>query len=72
MALLGDDKELLKGLGTVGTLGFTMVLSTFAGLGLGLLFDRITGMKPLFTIGMLLFGIIAGFVYIFVKLGKSE
>jgi len=65
--MLDDNKELFKSLGTVGLLGITLVLSTFAGLGLGLLLDKLTGLKPLFTIGGLLFGITAGFINIFVK-----
>jgi F0F1-type ATP synthase assembly protein I len=67
-----DKNELFQSLGTVGTLGFTLVLSTFAGLGIGILSDKITGLKPLFTIIFLIFGIIAGFVYIFVKFIKND
>lgn len=64
------DKDLRSGLravGQAGALGFTLVLSTFSGLGIGLLLDRFTGLKPLFTIVFLLFGIIAGFVWVIVK-----
>jgi len=67
-----DKNELFQSLGTVGILGFTLVLSTFAGLGIGILSDKITGLKPLFTIIFLIFGIIAGFVYIFVKFIKND
>ena len=67
MAFSEDNKELLKSMGTVGHLGFTLVLSTFAGLGLGIWIDKLTGLKPVFTIVLLLFGIVAGFVNIFVK-----
>ncbi len=62
-----DRRDLLKAVGQVGSLGFTLVLSTFAGLGIGLFLDKITKLKPLFTIGCLLFGIISGFVWIIVK-----
>ena len=65
--MLKGNKELFRSLGTVGLLGFTLVISTFAGLGIGLLLDKLTGLKPLFTISCLLFGIVAGFVNIFVK-----
>ncbi|MCX8094048.1 MAG: AtpZ/AtpI family protein [Candidatus Goldbacteria bacterium] len=67
-----DNKELFKSLGTVGTLGFTLVLSTFTGLCIGLVIDRLTGLKPIFTIFCLIFGIVAGFVYIYVKLIKND
>lgn len=67
-----NNKEIFKSLGTVGTLGFTLVLSTFAGLGIGLVLDRLTGLKPIFTISCLIFGIVAGFVYIYVKLIKND
>jgi F0F1-type ATP synthase assembly protein I len=67
-----DKRELFKSLGTVGTLGFTLVFSTFAGLGIGLVLDRLTGLKPVFTIFFLIFGIVAGFVYIYVKLIKND
>jgi F0F1-type ATP synthase assembly protein I len=66
-----ENKELLNQFGLLGSLGFTLVLATFSGLGLGLLLDKWTGLTPLFTIVMLLLGIAAGFVYIFYKFGKN-
>jgi len=60
-----NQKELWEGLGTLGSLGFTLVLSTFTGLALGIWLDKITNLKPLFTIVLLIFGIVAGFVKIF-------
>ncbi|HMB00604.1 MAG TPA: AtpZ/AtpI family protein [Spirochaetota bacterium] len=65
--MLKGNRELFESLGTVGLLGFTLVLSTFAGLGLGILLDKLTGLKPAFTIGGMIFGIVAGFINIFVK-----
>ncbi len=67
-----DQRDLLNTVGNLGALGFTLVLSTFAGLGLGLWLDKVTHLKPLFTIGCLLFGIIAGFVYIIYGVAKSN
>jgi len=67
-----DQRNLLRTVGDAGSLGFTLVLSTFAGLGLGLLLDKITHLKPLFTIGCLLFGIISGFVYIIMKYASKN
>jgi F0F1-type ATP synthase assembly protein I len=62
-----DQREGLRAVGQVGSIGFTLVLSTFCGLGLGLLVDRLTGLKPIFTIAFLLFGIVSGFVWVIVK-----
>ncbi len=67
-----NNSEMLKAIGTLGSLGFTLVLSTFTGLFLGIWLDKITGLKPLFTIGLLLFGIIAGFIKIFKETIKKQ
>jgi len=67
-----DNREIFKSLGTVGALGFTLVLSTFTGLGIGLVLDKLTRLKPVFTISCLIFGIVTGFVYIFIKLIKND
>ncbi len=67
-----NNSEMLKALGTLGALGFTLVLSTFAGLFLGIGLDKITGLKPLFTISLLLFGIVAGFIKIFKETIKKQ
>lgn len=62
-----DNRDALVSLGEAGSIGFTLVLATFSGLGIGLLLDKVTGLKPLFTIVFLLFGIISGFVWVIVK-----
>lgn len=67
-----SQRDLLNAVGELGSLGFTLVLSTFAGLGIGLLLDKATGLKPLFTITCLLFGIISGFVWIIVKYARNN
>jgi F0F1-type ATP synthase assembly protein I len=67
-----DQRDGLRAVGQVGAIGFTLVLSTFSGLGIGLLLDRVTGLKPLFTIVLLLFGIIAGFVWVIVKFAGNK
>jgi len=67
-----DQRDLLNTVGNLGALGFTLVLSTFVGLGLGLWIDNVTHLKPLFTIVCLLFGIIAGFVYIIYGIAKPN
>ena len=45
-----DTRDMLRTMGSLGALGFTMVILTFAGLALGLWLDKITGLKPLFSI----------------------
>ncbi|MFP4466392.1 MAG: AtpZ/AtpI family protein [Candidatus Goldiibacteriota bacterium] len=67
-----DKKELFKSLAEVGHLGFTLVISTFAGLGIGILIDKLTGLSPVFTILMLLFGAVSGFVYIYYEFIKND
>jgi F0F1-type ATP synthase assembly protein I len=67
-----DQRDLLRNFGELGSLGFTLVLSTFCGLGLGLFLDKITKLKPLFTISCLLFGIISGFVWIIMKYARNK
>jgi F0F1-type ATP synthase assembly protein I len=64
-----ENRDLLRKAGELSSLGFTLVLSTFTGLGAGLLLDRWTGLSPLFTILLLLAGIAAGFIYMFYKFG---
>lgn len=46
----------------LSSVGLVLVFSTFIGLGLGWLLDRVLKTRPLLTILMLLLGIVAGFV----------
>jgi len=55
-----------QGLASAGSLGFTLVGSTFLGLFAGYYLDRWLQTSPWFTILLLLFGIAAGFLNIFV------
>lgn len=66
-----DNRQLLRTFAQLGSLGFTLVLTTFTGLGAGLLLDKWTGLDPLFTIGCLLLGIIGGFLYMFYRFGAN-
>jgi len=67
-----DKRDALRAVSQAGSIGFTLVLATFCGLGSGVLLDRLTGLKPLFTIVMLLFGIISGFVWVIVKFAVKK
>jgi len=63
-----------QGLATLGSLGFTLVGCTFLGLFAGYYLDRWLETSPWFTILLLLIGIAAGFLNMFVstrRLGKD-
>jgi F0F1-type ATP synthase assembly protein I len=66
-----DERQFLRKAIELSSVGFTLVLATFTGLGLGLLLDKWTKLTPLFTITLLLFGIAAGFVYLVYKFGVN-
>ena len=61
-----------QGLATVGSLGFTLVGCTFLGLFAGYNLDRWLNTSPWFTILLLLVGIAAGFLNIFVSVSRSR
>ena len=61
-----------QGLATVGSLGFTLVGCTFLGLFAGYNLDRWLKTSPWFTILLLLVGIAAGFLNIFVSVSRSH
>ena len=60
-----------QGLATMGSLGFTLVGCTFLGLFAGYYLDRWLKTSPWFTILLLLVGIVAGFLNIFVSVSRS-
>jgi ATP synthase protein I len=49
----------------LSSLGLTLVFSTFIGFGLGWLLDKVLKTAPLFTILLLLLGIVAGFINVY-------
>lgn len=55
------ERDAWKKTGAAGSLGFTLVACTFAGLALGYFLDNWLDTTPWFTIGLLCFGIGAGF-----------
>jgi len=61
-----------QGLATAGSLGFTLVGCTFLGLFAGYYLDRWLKTSPWFTILLLLIGIAAGFLNIFVSASRSR
>ena len=56
----------------MGSLGFTLVGCTFLGLFAGYYLDRWLKTSPWFTILLLLVGIAAGFLNIFVSVSRSR
>ena len=54
------QRDAWKNVGTSGSLGFTLVASTFLGLAIGYFLDKRLDTDPWFTIGFLLLGIAAG------------
>ena len=59
-----------QGLATVGSLGFTLVGCTFLGLVAGYNLDRWLGSGPWLTVLLLLLGISAGFLNIFLTAAR--
>ena len=56
-----DKRELFKSLGFLSSVGITLVVSTFIGLGMGWWLDQKLGTKPWFTLIFLILGIVSGF-----------
>jgi len=54
-------RDAWKNVGAAGSLGFTLVASTFLGLAVGYFLDKWLDTAPSFTIGLLCFGIGTGF-----------
>lgn len=59
-----------QGLASVGSLGFTLVGCTFLGLAGGYALDRWLGSAPWLTVLLLLLGISAGFLNIFLTAAR--
>ena len=70
LLVVNDFKWLAKA-GRAGGLGFTLAAFIFLGLGAGVYLDKKLGTTPIFTIGLLLTGIAAGFYTIFREVGKK-
>ena len=66
----GSGQTVWQGLATVGSLGFTLVGCTFLGLFAGYYLDRWLKTSPWFTIALLLLGICAGFLNVFITVAR--
>ena len=64
-----DKRQLFKSLGFLSSVGISLVVSILIGLAMGYYLDRWLDTSPIFTLIMLVMGIISGFrnVYILTK-----
>jgi len=61
-----DRRKLIRSVGFLSSIGISMVLCTFIGMGMGYYLDKWLGTSPWLTLVFLLFGIAAGFRNIFI------
>ncbi|MDX2478888.1 MAG: AtpZ/AtpI family protein [Desulfuromusa sp.] len=61
-----DKRELYKSLGFLSSVGISLVASILIGLAMGVYLDRWLDTRPLFTLVMLLIGVISGFRNVYI------
>ncbi|WP_305046493.1 AtpZ/AtpI family protein [Geoalkalibacter sp.] len=61
-----NNRQLIKSLGFLSSVGISMVTATLIGLAMGYYLDKWLGTSPWLTLIFLLFGIVAGFRNIFI------
>ena len=61
-----DKRQLYKSLGFLSSVGISLVASILIGLAMGIYLDRWLDTRPLFTLIMLLIGVISGFRNIYI------
>jgi ATP synthase protein I len=66
------DRQLIRTVGVLSTVGLTLVFATVIGLYAGLKVDQWLGTSPWFTAIFLLLGIVAGFRNLFVYVKRSQ
>ena len=66
------DRELLRMIGVLSTVGLTLLFSTVIGLYIGLKLDRWLDTSPWFAAFFLFLGIAAGFKNLFVYVKRSQ
>ena len=71
MAKGEGKRELLLTLGTLSTIGISVVVAIAIGVYVGLKLDEWLGTKPWFFFIFLFFGIVAGFRNIYIMAGKE-
>jgi ATP synthase protein I len=66
------DRNLIRSLGVLSTVGITLVAATVIGLYVGLKLDEWLGTSPWMTILFLAIGLFAGFRNLFTYVKKSQ
>jgi len=61
-----DKRQLFKSLGFLSSVGISLVASILIGLAMGVYLDRWLDTRPLFTLIMLVIGVISGFRNVFI------
>ena len=61
-----DRRQLYKSLGFLSSVGISLVASILIGLAMGVYLDRWLDTRPLFTLIMLLIGVISGFRNVYI------
>ena len=67
-----ENRRYIKELAYYSSLGLSVALSIFIGLGIGVYLDKIFDTVPVFTLVFLVFGIAAGFSNIALAIKKSR
>lgn len=71
MAKSEEKRGLLLTLGTLSTIGISVVIAIAIGVYIGLQLDKWLGTEPWFFFIFLFFGIVAGFRNIYIMAGKE-
>ena len=66
-----DKKELFKSLGFLSSVGISLVASILIGLAMGYYLDQWLDTGPMFTLIMLLMGIISGFRNVYILTNRE-
>ena len=61
-----EKRQLFKSLGFLSSIGISLVISILIGLAMGFYLDQWLDTSPMFTLIMLLIGIIAGFRNVYI------
>ncbi len=61
-----EKRQLFKSLGFLSSIGISLVISMLIGLAMGFYLDQWLDTRPMFTLIMLLIGIIAGFRNVYI------
>ena len=71
MATSEEKRSLLRTLGTLSTVGISVVVAVAIGVFIGLKLDKWLGTAPWFFFIFLFFGIVAGFRNIYIMTGRE-